>query len=141
MAKRNMYQEKTKPILTFLYIVVALALVAALFVMFQKDRSRRKEYGNLVLDAAADEASLDIASKKNVEELVLDDAGELTPTATPEPTATPAPTDTPEPTPTIEPVETMPVADENVVALPTTTPYIPEDDLVDEELAQGIEED
>ena len=140
MAKRNMYQEKTKPILTFLYIIVALVLVAALFLMFQRDRNRRKDYASLVMEAASDEASLDIASRKNVDELVLDEDGELTPTATPEPTATPAPTDTPEPTATVEPVETMPVADENVVALPTTTPYIPEDDLVDEELAKGMDD-
>ena len=79
MAKNSEYTEKTKPILNFLYVVVVLGLLVALFMMVQKDRERRKQYDALVSAAASTEQSVDISTRKNEEDLVPDDAGELTP--------------------------------------------------------------
>ncbi|MBR1559261.1 MAG: hypothetical protein IJ646_03370 [Clostridia bacterium] len=141
MAKHSEYQEKSKPLITALYIIVALALIAALAFMYIKDRNRRKQYDDLVLDAAASENSMDIAARKEGQELVPDEADELmveTATATPAPTATPTPAPTDTPAPTVAPTEAQPVADD--ASLPTVTPFIPDDKVVDEALAQGLED-
>ena len=90
MAKRNVYGEKPKPFLTFIYIVVVLALIAALAMMYMKDRDRRRQFKDMVREAASGEMSLDIASLKEWQAMDSDEAEDL-PEA-PDLTPTPAPT-------------------------------------------------
>ena len=121
MGKNSQYQEKQNPFLTFLYIVVTLALIAALAVMYMNDRNRLTKFDDIVREAAADERSLDIAAQKDEELLSLDANAISVPTE--------APTEVPslmEEVPTVEPV----------IALTTD---VPGDALVDESLAQGLD--
>lgn len=142
MANSNSrYKEKNNPILSVLYVIVVLVLVAALIFMYKIYRDKRNAYKLLVQSASETDAGYDIAARK----ADIDASGELedepdmtavtlAPTAEPtaEPTAVPTPEVTAEPEPTAVP-ET-----------PTEAPaaYIPEteqDALVDESLAQGID--
>lgn len=141
MANSNSrYKEKSNPILSVLYVIVVLVLVAALIFMYKIYRDKRNAYKLLVQSASETDAGYDIAARK----ADLDASGELedepdmtavtlAPTAEPtaEPTAVPTPEVTAEPEPTAVPEP------------PTEAPaaYIPEaeqDALVDESLAQGI---
>ena len=150
MSKQNIYREKTKPILMVLYVVAAVILIAALAMMYMKDRERRRDYKNMVLEAMSTEGSLDKASLKATEtpedeaaepapELSAAPTETVVPTDTPAPTSaptqTPAPTDTPEPTEAPLPTVTMDIPED--ISLPTV--YVPQDELVDETLAKGIQ--
>ena len=149
MSKQNIYREKTKPILMVLYVVVAVILIVALAMMYMKDRARRREYKNMVLEAMSSEGSLDIASVKTTfvpdsekvsptPEVTVAPTETVVPTDTPAPTATPteAPTSTPAPTDTPKPTETMGISED--ISLPTV--FVPEGELVDETLAKGLKD-
>ncbi len=145
MSKKNVYQEKTSPLMTFLYILVCVILIIALGFMFIKDRTRRKGFEDLVSNAAASEMSVDIASVKDGDEIAPIKTVEV-----PEPTVTVVPTDTPAPTNTPVPAETAvsteeataaeqaETVEEEEVSLPEV--FIPEDKLIDESLSKGINE-
>jgi len=85
MGKNREYQEKNRPILSILYAVVVIALVAALALMYMNNRQRRSEYKQLVRDAARTDMNLDIESRKGDDE----EEEEVEETPTPEPTAQP----------------------------------------------------
>ena len=89
MAKRNVYGEKPKPLRTFLFFVVALVLIAALVMMYTKDRNRRRQFKNMVFEAASSEMSLDIAALKAQQAMDSDEAEEMpeAPDLTPTPAA------------------------------------------------------
>ena len=109
MARRNQYQEKNNPFLTLLYGAVVLALIIAMAFMYLNNRQRRSEYDRLVQEAALSETSYDIESRKGA---IMEEPEE----EAAEPQA------------------------ENIIELPTITtePFIPQNDLVDDTLAEGI---
>lgn len=132
MAKQNVYGEKPNPFLTFIYIVVALALIAALVMMYTKDRDRRRQFKDMVSEAALSEVSLDIASVKGRQSA----AAEAIPTTD---EAVPTP-DEDEPTPTAEPVQNVTAESEleseteSVTSLPEI--YLPEPEQVQEAISE-----
>lgn len=141
MAKKNVYQEKTSPALTFLYIVVAIILVIAIIFMYVKDHNRRKQFADMVYDAAASERSVDIASVKMGDASENADLqGEVMPTDIPAETPQPTVEPTAEPTaaPTEKPVPTKNVANTTIedVSLPENNDT--QDGLVDETLSKGL---
>ena len=149
MANQNRYREKNNPILSVLYVIVVLLLVAALVFMYKIYREKRMAYNMLVEQASRTDAGYDIESRKADDAMPADpqDAVTLSPTAetTPQPTviATPEPTAVATAEPTAAPEVTAapePTAEPETSA-EAPQAFIPEDgksELVDESLAQGI---
>ena len=132
MAKQNRYQEKRNPVLTVLYILAILVLVAALAFMYKTYRDKRMQYDTLVEEASMTEQGFDIESRKAPRETAEE-------AVTPEPTATPEPTEAPTAVPTEAPTE-APVETE-AAETPETEVFIPDEgqnSLVDESLSKGI---
>jgi len=74
MANSNSrYKEKSNPILSVLYVIVVLVLVAALIFMYKIYRDKRNAYKLLVQSASETDAGYDIAARK----ADLDASGEL----------------------------------------------------------------
>ena len=127
MAKHGEYREGLGIFLRIVYVIVALALIAALVYMYRIDHLRRAQYKDIVKQASASETSMDISTRKNTENNVYmaQDAQEVV--ATQEPVYTPEPTETPEPV--------------VITAAPEIQdPYMPDESLVDDSLAQGLDE-
>lgn len=127
MAKHGEYREGLGIFLRIVYVIVAIALVAALVYMYRIDRMRRAQYKEIVKQASANETSMDISTRKNTESNASTVQDALEVVATHEPVYTPEPTETPEPI-----VETAAPEIQDL--------YMPEESLVDDSLAQGLEE-
>ena len=143
MARHNGYHEKSNPLLTVLYVLVALLLIAALLFMYKIHRERREEYENLVRQAAENEKVMELEARaqaiaedeaEGMEEAV-EDAQEALPelvvsfeTAVPEPTEAPV-IETAAPEVTQPPVESAAPAGDT--GLPELS--VPDDALIDDD--------
>lgn len=138
MARNNAYHERSNPLLTVLYVIVALALIAALVYMYMNYREKRAEYLELVREVSRTETAMELSARGSASE----DEAEATaePTEATEATVEPADeaTATPEPvveTPEPAVFEAAPEATEFVVSLPSPEPTetigFPEDELLE----------
>ena len=138
MSRKYSYHEKSNPLLNLLYIVVALALIAALFLMYRHNQTRQLEYEALVSQASETEriAELQARTIDIEEELEADAAVSGVPVATAvpvqeEPSAEPAELMLPEALPDTPEESEAPAEGAPTVSLPALS--VPDDALIGSE--------
>lgn len=66
MAKKNAYKEEGKPLLTILYFIVVLVLIADLVFLYDNWKTKTAEFGALVRQASAAEGAYRIEERKRL---------------------------------------------------------------------------